>query len=320
MDSASLQPSHCNTAVSMQYQHDFGQGEKKTAEQRAILVTVLTLLTMAVEIVAGIVTGSMALLADGIHMAGHAMALGLTAGAYYLTRRHAHNRRLSLGSGKIGDLAAYTSGLLLAAATLWLIVESVHRLLIVQTLEPLEAMLVATIGLLVNLASAWLLAGGHHHHHGHDHHGHHHHHDANLRAALVHVLADAMTSVAAIVGLLAAWLWGWDWLDPVIALVACVVIMRWAYGLLKQTVRTLLDHEAPKHIREQVETILTRTPDTHIVDLHIWSVGQNTWTMTAALVTHADLTPEKLRSELHNIPGLHHPIVEINFCSGCHNE
>ena len=310
--------------------HDFGQGQRKPAEQRTLIVAVLTLVTMAVEIIAGWITGSMALLADGVHMAGHAAALGLAAGAYYLTRRHADDRRLSLGSGKMGDLAAYSSALLLGLSTLWLIGESVHRLFAPEPLLPAEALVVAVIGLVVNGVSIWLLGDHHgqlhehgeagegcHHNHHHEHHGHV---DNNLRAAVAHVIADVLTSVGAIVGLLAAWVWGWHWLDPVIALVASVVIMRWAIGLLRQTMGTLLDQEGPTSLRAQVKQRLESIPDSRIIDLHIWSVGQAAWTLTASIVTHHSHSPDDYKKVLHGIDGLHHPVVEINCCRHCRTD
>lgn len=313
MSNTASQSEGCNTANQLQHPHDFGQGQKRKAEQRAVLVTLLTLATMLAEVVAGVITGSMALLADGIHMAGHAMALGLAALAYYLSRRHAHDRRLSLGSGKIADLAAYTSALLLGISTLWLVYESIHRLLTPASLMPQEAMAVAVIGLAVNLLSAWLLAGKHEHGHGHDDD----HHDTNLSAALVHVLADVLTSVAAIVGLAAAWLWGWNWLDPAIALMASVVILRWAWGLLRQTTGVLLDREGPDEIRRTARKLLQKNGDTDVVDLHIWSVGQGAWTLVAAVVAHGTTTPEQYRSSLRKIKHLHHPIIEVSYCRQC---
>jgi len=309
------EPSHPHATSVPDLPHDFGQGQKRRAEQRATLVTLLTLVTMVGEVFAGLITGSMALLADGIHMAGHAMALGLAALAYYLSRKHAHDRRLSLGSGKIADLAAYTSALLLGVSTVWLVYESVHRLLNPAELMPREALVVAVIGLAVNLLSAWLLAGKHEHRHAHGEEDHHH--DSNLSAALVHVVADALTSVAAIAGLAAAWLWGWNWLDPVIALVAAVVILRWSWGLLRQTASVLLDREGPDEIRRAARKLLQKNGDTDVVDLHIWSVGQGSWTLVAAVVAHGTSTPEEYRSSLNSIKNLHHPIIEVSYCRQC---
>lgn len=324
----------CETELHTRHPHDFGQGRKQRAETRALWVTLLTLATMVAEVIGGWLTASMALLADGIHMAGHALALGLAAAAYYLARRHAGDRRLSLGSGKIGDLAAYTSALFLGASTLWLVAESIHRLLHPRPLMAAEAMTVAVVGLLVNLLSAWLLAGGngHAHHHGHAHghghahdhghcggHGHEHGHgqDNNLKAALVHVIADAVTSVAAIVGLLAAWLWGWQWLDPAIALVASLVILRWAVGLLRQTGAVLLDAEGPDGLRGQVRERLEGVAGTRVVDLHLWSVGQGAWTLVASVVSHAPASPADYRARLHGLAGIHHPIIEVQQCDAC---
>lgn len=309
------EPSHPHATSVPDLPHDFGQGQKRRAEQRATLVTLLTLVTMIGEVFAGLITGSMALLADGIHMAGHAMALGLAALAYYLSRKHAHDRRLSLGSGKIADLAAYTSALLLGVSTVWLVYESVHRLLNPAELMPREALVVAVIGLAVNLLSAWLLAGKHEHRHAHGEEDHHH--DSNLSAALVHVVADALTSVAAIAGLAAAWLWGWNWLDPVIALVAAMVILRWSWGLLRQTASVLLDREGPDEIRRTARKLLQKNGDTDVVDLHIWSVGQGSWTLVAAVVAHGTSTPEEYRSSLNSIKNLHHPIIEVSYCRQC---
>ncbi|WP_319380879.1 CDF family Co(II)/Ni(II) efflux transporter DmeF [Thiomicrorhabdus sp.] len=339
---------NCSTAAQIRHAHDFGQGQLQKAEKRAWAVALLTLVVMFVEIGAGLMTGSMALLADGIHMGGHAIALGLAAAAYYLARRYSQDRRLSFGSGKIKDLAAYTSALFLALSSIWLVVESIHRLLNPETLYALEAMIVAVIGLVVNGLSILLLAGAHdhdHHHHGHDHghhHGHahshshshdhahdHHHtphhnhdhgHDNNMKAALFHVMADAITSVAAIVGLAAAWMWGWNWLDPVIALVAAVLIIRWSWGLMKNTGAILLDAEAPADLRAQIQQRLQSVGQTEITDLHLWAVGQGSWTLVASVVTHQALSPNAFKAALDDIPSLYHPIIEVHRCDDCSSD
>ncbi len=300
------------------YRHDFGQGKQSKAERRTLIATLLTLATMIAEIFGGWLTGSMALLADGVHMGGHTVALGLAAGAYYLTRHHAGNRRLSLGSGKIGDLAAYSSALLLGLSVIWLVYESIIRLINPTTLYAREALLVAVIGLVINLLCAWLLAGSHDHHHGPEHAGHNHHHqDNNLRAALVHVIADAVTSVAAIIGLIAAWAWGLNWLDPVIALVASLVILRWAVGLLRQTGAILLDAEAPEELRDEVRQRLESVASSQVVDLHLWSVGQGVWVLVAAVVSHGEASPEDYKDQLADLPQIHHPVIEILTCYEC---
>ena len=299
------------------HHHDFGQGNRSKAERRTLIATVLTLITMIAEIIGGWLTGSMALLADGVHMGGHTVALGLAAGAYYLTRHHAENRRFSLGSGKIGDLAAFTSALLLGLSVIWLVYESILRLLNPTILLAREALLVAVIGLIVNLLCAWLLAGSHDHHHDHGQEHAHQHHDHNLRAALVHVIADAVTSVAAILGLIAAWAWGWNWLDPIIALVASAVILRWAIGLLRQTGAVLLDAEAPDTMREQVRERLESVPDSQVVDLHLWSVGQKSWVLVASVVCHSHAGPEDYKERIADLPQIHHPVIEVLICQEC---
>ncbi len=311
------------------YRHDFGHGKRSRAENRTLVATVLTLITMVAEIIGGWLTGSMALLADGVHMGGHTVALGLAAGAYYLTRHHAENRRFSLGSGKIGDLAAFTSALLLGLSVIWLVYESILRLINPTVLLAREALLVAVLGLIVNLLCAWLLAGSNDHVHDHysvhdkkennnpEHKQSHHHHDHNLRAALVHVIADAVTSVAAIIGLIAAWAWGWNWLDPLIALVASAVILRWAVGLLRQTGAVLLDAEAPEAMREQVRQRLESVPDSQVVDLHLWSVGQKSWVLVASVVCHSHAGPEDYKERLADLPQIHHPVIEVMICQEC---
>lgn len=319
MTPASLQavPS-CATRSGIHHDHGFGQGARHSAETRTLVVASITCVMMVIELAVGLWTGSMALLADGIHMGGHAVALGLAASAYYLARRYARDRRLSLGSGKINDLAAYTSALLLGVSTLWLMLESGRRLLYMEPLQPLEAMVVAVIGLAVNLLSAWLLAGADDHHHNHEHdHEHGTHGDHNLRAALLHVMADAATSVAAILGLLGAWLWGWHWLDPAIAMVASLVILRWSWGLLRQTVGILLDAEAPAELRRLVGERLEAVADSHVADLHLWSVGHNAWTLVASVVSHAPASPDMYKAALAGLEGIHHPVVEIHHCHAC---
>ncbi|WP_265653937.1 CDF family Co(II)/Ni(II) efflux transporter DmeF [Verminephrobacter aporrectodeae] len=328
MASVSIQPAPpCTTMAGLGHDHGFGQGTRQRAETRTLVVAAITCLVMLVEVAAGLWTGSMALLADGIHMGGHAVALGLASAAYYLTRRHARDRRLSLGSGKINDLAAYTSALLLGLSTLWLVLESARRLFYAEPLQALEAMAVAAVGLVVNLLSVWLLAGvgrhypdhapgsPHAHHHAHDHaHGHG---DHNLRAALLHVLADAATSVAAILGLLGAWLWGWRWLDPAIALVTSLVILRWSRGLLRQTISVLLDAQAPAELRTVVRERLESVAGGRVADLHLWSVGHDAWTLVASVVCHAPASPAMYKAALAGIDAIHHPTVEIHHCTAC---
>jgi cation diffusion facilitator family transporter len=343
---ATPQPA-CGTPRHAWHDHDFGQGGLRCAEGKVRLVAFITLVVMVVEVLAGWWTGSMALLADGLHMGGHALALGLAASAYWLTRRYAQDQRLSFGSGKILDLSAYTSALMLGLSSLWLVPESISRLIQPHPLQPAEALAVATLGLVVNLASAWLLGASgpghthghqahidsvhHHHDHGHQHrhdHGQHHHEDhrhdpdatkrdSNLQAALMHVIADAITSVAAILGLLAAWLWGWHWLDPLIALMAGGLVLRWAWILIRQSGGVLLDAQAPQTLREQVAQRLGSVGNSQVADLHLWSVGQGRWTLVASVISHEAIAPERYKQALASLEGLHHPIIEIHTRRVC---
>lgn len=298
--------------------HDFGQTGTRRAERRTRLAALITFVTMLGEVACGWLTGSMALLADGIHMAGHALALGLAAFSYALVRRYALDRRLSFGSGKIGDLAAYSSTLFLAASTVFLAAESLHRLLAPQPLHAREALAVTVLGLIVNLICAFLLHEGHSHGHDHEHaHNHEHAHapDSNLRAAFLHILADLVTSLAALLGLAAAWLWQWNWLDPVIALAACVLILRWSVTLMRQTAAVLLDRQEHGALAAQIQARLAALPNVTITDFHLWRVGQNAWTLVAAIRCAGDQpppTPDECRAQLADLPGLHHPIIEVS--------
>ncbi|MBB4265992.1 CDF family Co(II)/Ni(II) efflux transporter DmeF [Roseospira visakhapatnamensis] len=305
------------------FDHRFGGVDARPQEHRVRLVTLITLAVMAVEIAAGLLTGSMALLADGVHMGTHALALGLAAAAYVFARRHAHDPRFSLGTGKTGDLAGFASALMLGFTALLMIGHAVERLLNPQSIAYGEALLIAVIGLVVNVVSAVALTGGHEHHgHGHDHdhrHDHHHGHghDNNLRAALVHVIADALTSVGAIIALATAWAYGWRWLDPAVAMVSAAVILVWAYGLLRDTGRVLLDTEAPQTLRRQVLGSLEADGDSRVEDLHMWSVGSGAVMLVASVVTHGDRQPDDYKAALPEDAGICHPIIEVRHCDAC---
>lgn len=331
-------------------EHEFGQGNKSKAEVRTFWVMVITFVTMFGEIFAGIWTGSMALLADGIHMGGHALALGLAFAGYYLSRRYARDRRLSFGSGKINELVAYSTSLLLLITAALITYESLYRLFNQNEIKAQEALIVAVLGLIINLVSFVILKGsndfeeiehGHNHSHGHSHgHGHSHSHshdhshvhdieyetkseaamalperkDNNLQAAVLHVLTDAATSVAAIIGILAAWGWGWTWLDPLIALIASVLIGKWTIGLMKQTSKVLLDATAPGAVEETIRKKLESASDTEVIDLHVWSIGQGCWTMIASVIHHGSMTPQDYKSLLKGLKNLHHPVIEVQHC------
>jgi cation diffusion facilitator family transporter len=274
---------------------------------------------MVGEIVAGYLTGSMALLADGFHMATHAGALSVAAAAYAYAKRHARNPAYSFGTGKIGDLAGFASAMVLGLIALGIGVESVLRLFQPITVAFGTATWIAVIGLAVNIASAFLLSGGHHHghdHHGHDHgHGHGHGHraragDNNLRSAYVHVLADALTSVLAIVALLAGRYLRWVWMDPVMGIVGAVVIARWSWSLMRDTAAVLLDttdHHVAKEMRELVEG----PGDLRIADLHVWRVGPEA---RAAIVSVAGVNgvgADAIRARLAPVHELAHLTIEL---------
>lgn len=256
-------------------------------ETRTRIVVGLTAVMMAAELAVGWWTNSLALLADGWHMGTHVGALGITAFAYWYARTRAGQTEFAFGTGKVYALAGFTSALLLILVALGVIAESVHRFVSPETVKFAEAFPVAVLGLVVNLLSAWLLGGGgdhghsHAHSHSHDHaghdhdhdHSHDHSHDHNLRAAYLHVVADALTSVMAIAALLIGRYLDWKWIDPVVALVGAVVILKWGYGLIKETGRQLIDLDPSTKHRDQVKTALEKFEGTRVVDLHLWRVG-----------------------------------------------
>jgi cation diffusion facilitator family transporter len=287
--------------------------------RRTHWVIALTTVTMVVEILAGWWTGSMALLADGFHMGTHAGALAIAAVAYAFARNHASDARFTFGTGKVGDLAGFASAVILGVASIAIAVESGQRLLSPHPVDFGDATLVAVIGLGVNLLSAVLLMErGHGHHHGHHHddhhpahsHGHvhgHGHGDNNLRAAYLHVLADALTSVAAIGALLAGRYLGWIWLDPVIGVVGSLVIARWAWALMKDTAEILLDTAEPE-LAATIKTLATGAGAT-ISDLHVWRIGPHAHAAIVSLSGSAG-DDVKLRHDLHALPNIVHVTVE----------
>jgi len=288
---------------------------------------------MVIEIGAGTVYGSMALVADGWHMSTHASAMLISALAYLYARRHAHNTRFTFGTGKLGDLAGFASAIVLALIALIMGWESILRLLDPVAINFREAIAIAVVGLIVNLVSAWLLRDDHsHHHHGHSGHGHshdhahdhdhhhehdgdHHHHDGgrdnNLRSAYVHVIADAMTSVLAIVALLLGSRFGWTFLDPVMGIVGGLVILQWAWGLLRISGAVLLDfippgEDLPDEIREAIET-----GEDRITDLHVWQVGPGHHAAIVAVATPVSRDPSFYKARLAAIHELSHVTVEV---------
>ena len=306
--------------------HDYRPLET-ASERQAWRVVALTGATMLVEISAGYAFNSMALLADGCHMASHMLAIGLAALAYWMSRRYADDPRFAFGTWKIEVLAGFASSLLLLMVVALLAFESLWRFWQPQRIAFDMALWVAVIGLLVNLASAWLLRDQHEHAHtGHNHghgHGHEHEHepgdrahgrDLNRHAAFVHVLADALTSVAAIIALLGGLLWGWDWLDPLMGVIGAVIIAIWAKGLLLDTAKALLDREMDNPVVERVRHALEQEADTQLTDLHLWRVGRAQFACVVSLVTHGDRSADRYKARLAGIAGLVHVTVEVNRC------
>lgn len=302
-----------------EHPHTFGQEVRRGGERRTHIVIVITALMMVGEIVAGLAFGSMALLADGLHMGSHAVALGITAFAYAYARRKAHDPRFAFGTGKVNALGGYTGAILLAIFAIFMAYESVGRLIAPVSIRFDQAILVAVLGLVVNVASAYILGFGHDHGHGHGHrhahgHGHGHHDDHNLRSAYLHVLADALTSVAAIVALLAGKHMGWTWMDPVMGIAGSLLVARWSMGLLRQTGHVLLDHQAPEAVRASIRAALEEDGDDRVSDLHVWSVGPGIWALEGAVLTETPQPPDVYKGRIPEHLGVVHATLEVVPC------
>jgi len=307
------QSDHGRFRHSHDFMHDFSRAEKRTR-----VVIVITIVMMLLEITAGVISHSMALLADGWHMSTHAIAFMMAALAYYFTRRHASNARFSFGTGKIGVLGGFSSAIVLSVIALAMAGESVHRLFSPLTIHFNEAIGVAALGLCLNLVSAFLLKDDPHHHHAHDggsEAGHTHHRDLNLRAAYVHVLADAFTSVLAISALTSGKFFGWAWLDPLVGIVGSGVVFSWAYMLLRDTGVILLDvtprtSDLPEEIRRAVES----DGDSIVTDLHVWQVGSGKFAAIVSIVAHEPKLCETYRALLREHDELVHLTIETQQC------
>lgn len=302
---------HLRETHHWEHHHTFGTDEHMVGERRTRWVVALTLAMMLVEIVAGTVFGSMALLADGWHMGTHAAALGVAVFAYAYARKHAADPRYSFGTGKVGALGGFASAVGLAVVALVILAESVSRLQAPVVIRFDEAIGVAVIGLVVNLASAFLLREGHHHADEHAHH-----HDHNLRGAYLHVMADALTSVLAIIALVAGKQWGWTWMDPMMGIVGSVVIARWSYGLLGETSRVLLDAEAAPERQAEIRQAIESNADNRVVDLHLWRVGPKHLAAMVSVVCHEPREPDHYKELLASFPDLAHITVEVHRCPG----
>ena len=319
---------HSHSLDQWTHDHVFLGAKHAQNERRTWFVVALTAVMMVGEIVAGSVFGSMALLADGWHMATHAAALGIAALAYLFARQHAGNSRFAFGTGKFGDLAAFSSAIILAMIAVQIAYESAVRLFHPVSIIYGEAIAVASLGLCVNLASAWLLRDSHDHdHHGHghshddddhDHHDHdrahgHHHHDNNLRAAYVHVLADAATSVLAIAALLTAMYSGWVWADPAVGIVGSIVIASWAFGLIRASGAVLLDVSVDTKLEAVIRGRLETRGD-RVTDLHLWQVGPGHRAAVISVISDNPLPPAIYKRRLRGLRGLSHVTIEVEAC------
>jgi cation diffusion facilitator family transporter len=287
------------------------------AERNTRWAVALTAIMMVAEIAGGWMFNSMALLADGWHMSSHALALGLSVLAYAAARRFAHDSRFSFGTWKIEILAGYTSAVLLVGVAALMLYQSAERLISPTPIHYDQAIAIAMIGLSVNVACAWLLKDGdaHHHGHEHDHEGRHdpEHHDLNLRAAYLHVVADAATSVLAIVALFGGKLWGAHWLDPIMGIVGAGLVSAWAFGLLRDTGRVLLDAEMDDPVVAEIHEVIASSPvKAEIIDLHVWRVGKGKYACLLSLVVRGNATPEDFKHWLSVHEELVHVTVEVN--------
>jgi cation diffusion facilitator family transporter len=333
---------HAHDLRPFAHSHSFGDAAAPQRERALWWVTTITLATMALELIVGYWSGSLALVADGWHMGTHALALGGAALAALMARRVHGNARFAFGGWKIEVLAAYSSGLLLLAVSVWIGIDAVRALLTPHAIAYERAMLVAAIGLLVNGACAWVLErGGRHGHHGHGH-GHHDHardhdhghdhaahshsghghshataHDHNYRAATLHVLADALTSVLAIVALAGGLVFGWSWLDPLVALLGGALIARWAFIVLRDSARSLVDASSDTRLRDRVRHAIETDGDARVVDLHVWQVGPLAWSAVVSVVADRPLPSDDYRTRLHPIGELQHVTIEVHQCPGC---
>jgi cation diffusion facilitator family transporter len=338
-----MNPPHAHDLRPFVHAHAFGDTAAPQRERALWWVTVITLATMVLELVVGYVSGSLALVADGWHMGTHALALGGAALAALMSRRVHGNARFAFGGWKIEVLAAYSSGLLLLAVSVWVGIDAVRALVMPHAIAYEQAMVVAAIGLAVNGACAWLLQrGGAHHHHGpghpdHDHSGHDHGHDHaahdhaahgdagrtgaghdhNYRAATLHVLADALTSVLAIVALAGGLVFGWRWLDPLVALAGGALIAHWAWRVLRDSARSLVDASSDTRLRDHVRRAIETDGDARVADLHVWQVGPLAWSAVVSVVADRPLPSADYRARLQPMPELQHVTIEVHQCPGC---
>jgi len=311
---------HTNTIEKISHPHAFGI-DSTANESKTLRVIILTGITMAIEIITGMLTGSMALLADGWHMGTHTFALGITYFAYVMARKFSDAPQFGFGTGKFGVLAGYTSTLFLGATALYMIVESLDRFVHPVNIAFNEAIFVAVFGLAINVASIWMLHDRHHDHHAHDghhHHEHEHEHDHNLRAAYLHVVTDALTSVLAIVALVAGKYWGWRFLDPVMGIVGGILIAKWAWGLLKSSAMILLDGNWDTAVQKDIRRAIESDGDSVVSDLHLWPVDSNALAAAMTVVSRERRSPAEYFSRMAHISKVKHMTIETHVCADPH--
>lgn len=303
---------HTHSLASWRHGHVFLGADHARNERRTRWVIALTAAMMVAEIIGGIRFGSMALLADGLHMATHAGALGISAVAYGYARRHADDPSFTFGTGKVGDLAGFTSAVVLALIACLIAYESVRRLTAPVTIRFDEAIAIAALGLFINLASAFILRDQPHDHARGSDHGHH---DHNLRSAYLHVLADAATSVLAIVALAAGLLYGWTWMDPLMGIVGALLIARWSWTLMRDAGSVLVDRTTNPRLAQSIRDRLEIDGD-RVADLHLWRVGPGHNAVVLTLVSDMPQEPRHYKGRLAGFAGLSHVSVEVEYCPG----
>jgi len=305
------------------HDHTFGQDRKKSGESRTLIVIIITALMMIVEIAAGLVFGSMALLADGLHMGSHASALTISVFAYYYTRSRAKDTRFNFGTGKVSSLAGFASAVMLASFALIMAWESIKRFFSPVGIEFNQAIFVAVVGLVVNGVCLVILGGrddAHRHDDDHEHETHYHEHhvhehrDHNLWAAYIHVLADALTSVLAIFALVCAKFLGLVWLDPFMGIVGAFLVVRWSLGLLRSSAHVLLDMQAPQNVLDSIRRSIEAHGDNRVSDLHVWTVGPGIYAAEIALVTSSPQPADYYSGLLPREISLVHVTVEVHSC------
>jgi len=297
----------------------FDQDQQSSGETRTLIIVVVTAIMMVIEISTGLITGSMALLADGLHMASHTVALGISVFAYVISRRMASDRRFAFGVGKINSLAGFASAILLLGFASTMAIESADRLINPVAIVFEQAIIVAVVGLVVNGFSAWFLISTPHEHahsHGHEHANEHGHHDHNLRGAYLHVLADALTSILAILALVAGKYMGASWLDPTMGIVGATLVTRWSYGLIRETGKVLLDNQADQCHLDDLQMAIEGSSSDRLTDLHLWSIGHGIFSAELAVVSDDPKSPEHYKSLIPANLNIVHATVEVHQCTG----